>query len=177
MEILAPTELAARAHAAVLRHAAAGELPPFVLSLHAPAASLSGHKPPETFLKIMRLLSAARAPQAAPEAAAQLARTIAAACFGSRHLWQDLRLAGRDEVSRLLAACFPALYAANIHNLKWKRFLFAEASAQFGGEPFPPGCPRCGNYRSCFPPFQTDQHVNIRFIEHTLPGDIRPGQQ
>ncbi|MDM7457098.1 MAG: nitrogen fixation protein NifQ [Tepidimonas sp.] len=52
--------------------------------------------------------------------------------FGTRHLWQELGLAGRPEVSRLLRLCFPDLAARNTPDLKWKRFLFQALGEQLG---------------------------------------------
>lgn len=171
-----PAELAARALAAVLHGAALGELPPFAWTLDLPqerlltliAEQVPGtlsviplsaqryatlrQKIPKAFTALLAMLLDSRAPGAAPATADRIARIIAAASFGSRHLWQDLGLNGRDEVSLLLAAYFPALHQANTRNLKWKRFLFAELSARQGGaELRPPGCLRCDDFPLCFP--------------------------
>ncbi len=83
-----------------------------------------------------------------------LAQAIAAACHGERHLWQDMGFAARDELSALIAQCFPRLHALNVANLKWKRFLFALLGERLGvglGGLIPPACPRCPSYRSCYP--------------------------
>jgi len=83
-----------------------------------------------------------------------LAQAIAAACHGERHLWQDMGFAARDELSALIAQCFPRLHALNAANLKWKRFLFALLGERLGiggGGLIPPACPRCSSYRSCYP--------------------------
>ncbi len=81
-----------------------------------------------------------------------LARTISAACFGSRHLWEDLGLSGREDVSSLLHHYFPSLYALNTQALKWKLFLFKELGMQQGQSGLrPPNCERCENYSQCFP--------------------------
>lgn len=55
-----------------------------------------------------------------------LSRAIAAACFGSRQLWQDLGLHGERELASLLATYFKPLHQKNKRNTKWKRFLFSE---------------------------------------------------
>lgn len=171
-----PAELAACALFAVLHGAATGELPPFVWTLDLPQerllALIGEHLPgtltatplsalhyatlrqqvPRDFRDLLALLLDARAPAVPPAAAERVARTLAAACFGSRHLWQDLGFSGRSDVSRLLAAYFPALRRANVHDLKWKRFLFAELSARRGkAELFPPNCARCEDFPNCFP--------------------------
>lgn len=81
-----------------------------------------------------------------------LAHAIATAAFGHRHLWQDLGMAGREDVSRLLAFFFPALFARNVRDLKWKRFLFVELGASRGESDLrPPHCDGCDQFNQCFP--------------------------
>ncbi|RFU49885.1 nitrogen fixation protein NifQ [Paraburkholderia sp. DHOC27] len=81
-----------------------------------------------------------------------LAGIIAHACLRPDHLWRDLGLAGRDEVSAMLERFFPALAARNVDNLRWKRFLAQELALSLGQTPGPaPGCPGCEDYRFCFP--------------------------
>lgn len=80
-----------------------------------------------------------------------LANALACACFGGHHLWQDLGATGRDEVSRLMAVCFPALFASNTRNLKWKRHLFLTLGEQLGRDDLrPPKCDDCDSYQGCF---------------------------
>ena len=47
---------------------------------------------------------------------------LATACAGRDHLWQDLGLANRDELSRLMWINFPALARDNTGDMKWKKF-------------------------------------------------------
>jgi nitrogen fixation protein NifQ len=80
-----------------------------------------------------------------------VAHAIASACFGQRHLWQDLRLRGRDEIARLLEERFYRLYIGNIHDLKWKMFFFQELGNRLGLPGLkPPGCSACDQYRLCW---------------------------
>ena len=44
---------------------------------------------------------------------AALAEHVAVACLGDQHLWQDLQLASRAELSALMAPWFPSLVARN----------------------------------------------------------------
>ncbi len=110
---------------------------------------------PEFFRQMTAMLFAQRKADADAVHADWLARAIAAACLGSRHLWQDLGLRGRSDVSALLSAYFPTLHAKNIQHLRWKRFLFAELSAvavqQNAPEILPPNCSRCDEFPICFP--------------------------
>ena len=81
-----------------------------------------------------------------------LARAVAAACFGSRRLWEDMGLSEFEDVSRLLSHYFPSLFALNIQSLQWKQFLFKELGMQRGQPGLrPPTCERCENYSRCFP--------------------------
>lgn len=82
-----------------------------------------------------------------------LASAVAAACLGDDHLWQDLGLASRDELSGLLRTHFGALYAKNGGNMKWKKFFYqqlcerAEVRACAA-----PSCAVCHDYAQCFGP-------------------------
>jgi nitrogen fixation protein NifQ len=167
--------LARAAVAGVLRNALAGELALFAATLGFDrreyralvAACLPGTEPerewetgayavcasqaPALFAPLAELLLAHRALDLAERPARWLAHALAAAGFGARHLWQDLGLAGRAEVSRLLYLCFPALAAQNTTDLKWKRFLF-QALGNKLGQPglMPPNCGSCDSYPDCF---------------------------
>lgn len=167
--------LAIRAIAGVLRRAQEGELPPFAGTLGLPQAALAAmieqyfpalglaeplpkcayaairSTSPTAFHDLAELLFAHRAAGGDKRLADCLARAIAAAGFGSRHLWQDMDLPGRDAVSALICNHFPSLYRRNLRDLKWKRFLFAELGVQQGNlEMKPPGCGRCDQFRKCF---------------------------
>ncbi|HEV3423082.1 MAG TPA: nitrogen fixation protein NifQ [Paraburkholderia sp.] len=81
-----------------------------------------------------------------------LASIIVHACLRPDHLWRDLGLAGREEVSVMLDRYFPALVALNVENLRWKKFLAQQLALSLGQEPGPaPGCPGCEDYGHCFP--------------------------
>lgn len=165
------------AHAAVagvLRNAQSGELPLFAATLDfdrrefraLAAACLSGEaselawdaaahalcasQTPPLFRPLADMLLAHRAPGLAERPARWLAHALAAAGFGQRHLWQDLGLAGRPEVSRLLGLCFPELAAKNTQDLKWKRFLFQALGERLGTPGLqPPGCVDCDDRANC----------------------------
>lgn len=84
---------------------------------------------------------------------AWLASAMAAACLGNNHLWQDLGLANRQELSDLLQNHFASLYAKNTGNMKWKKFFYkqlcerAEVNACRA-----PSCRVCTDYAKCFGP-------------------------
>ncbi|MFM0391631.1 nitrogen fixation protein NifQ [Paraburkholderia phytofirmans] len=84
-----------------------------------------------------------------------LAAIIAHACLRPDHLWRDLGLAGRDEVTWMLTRYFPTLVALNTANLRWKKFLAEQRALSLGLQPGPaPGCPGCEDYGHCFPDLQ-----------------------
>jgi nitrogen fixation protein NifQ len=78
---------------------------------------------------------------------------IVAACLGSDHLWQDLGLWSRSELSALLNHNFPELAVRNSKDMKWKKFLYkqlCEAEGLFVCRA--PSCEVCKDYPVCFGP-------------------------
>lgn len=169
--------IARAAIAGVLRNAQSGELPLFAATLgldrrefralaaaclpslatdlhwQAESYALCASQKPALYEPLAQLLFAHRAPVLAERPARWLAHAVAAAGFGTRHLWQDLGLAGRAEVSRLLRLCFPELAAKNTQDLKWKRFLFLALGERLGlADLRPPGCAVCDAHEHCFDP-------------------------
>jgi nitrogen fixation protein NifQ len=98
------------------------------------------------------LLSHVRASSAADAADADcLASIIAHACLRPDHLWRDLGLGGRDEVTDMLSQYFPALVARNVDGMRWKKFLARELALSLGLTPQPaPGCSGCEDFSFCF---------------------------
>lgn len=104
---------------------------------------------PELLTPLLDLIWAHRAQDDA--ATRLIAGTLACACFGSRHLWQDLGLQGRAEVSGLLTHYAPALAAGNTRGLKWKRYLFETLGERLGRPGLrPPHCEGCEDFDLCF---------------------------
>lgn len=82
-----------------------------------------------------------------------LAMSVAVACAGRGHLWQDLGLANRDELSHLLYHAFPSLARQNTGDMKWKKFLYRYYCAQDGLYLCPaPSCGECADHAQCFAP-------------------------
>ncbi|WP_235839875.1 nitrogen fixation protein NifQ [Derxia lacustris] len=85
------------------------------------------------------------------EGGAALARWLAYSCMGEGHLWEDLGLPERPELTRLMADCFPRLRAANSQDMRWKKFFYkqlcdrAEVSVCRA-----PSCSVCSEYSVCF---------------------------
>lgn len=85
--------------------------------------------------------------------AAWMLDILTAACVGRDHLWQDLGLNDRAELSRLMLINFPALAAANTGDMKWKKFLYRQFCAREGIYVCPaPSCGVCADHAKCFGP-------------------------
>jgi nitrogen fixation protein NifQ len=99
-----------------------------------------------------------RAARGHREDAACLAAIIAAACLRPDHLWRDLGLDGRDDVTGMLTRHYPELVARNVENLRWKKFLAQEVARANGAAPtHAPGCPGCEDFGFCYP--ERTRHV------------------
>ncbi|MBZ8138978.1 nitrogen fixation protein NifQ [Rubrivivax gelatinosus] len=87
------------------------------------------------------------------EEAAAIAETLAVACLGDNHLWQDLQLGSRTELSALMSWWFPALARKNSGDMKWKKFLYKQLCER---EQIlickSPSCAVCCDHALCFGP-------------------------
>lgn len=86
-------------------------------------------------------------------AIAAMAETVAVACLGDDHLWQDLQLPARAELTALMAHWFPRLAAKNDRDMKWKKFLYkqlCEREQVFVCKA--PSCAVCCDHAACFGP-------------------------
>ena len=103
----------------------------------------------------VRALLLAHADAAAGPAAdiALVAETVALACLGDRHLWQDLQLPSRAELSQLMRHWFPALVARNSADMKWKKFLYKQLCEREEIQICKaPSCAVCSDRPLCFGP-------------------------
>ena len=70
-----------------------------------------------------------------------MAKIVTAACMASDHL------------SRLMTQNFPALAAKNVHDMKWKKFLYKQLCEREGINACrAPSCEYCADYQKCFGP-------------------------
>lgn len=82
-----------------------------------------------------------------------MADILVSACMGANHLWQDLGLWSRRDLSGLIGTNFPALAAKNDRNMKWKKFFYKQLCIQEGLYICrSPSCQVCVDYRECFCP-------------------------
>lgn len=82
-----------------------------------------------------------------------MAQVVAAGCMASDHLWQDLGLPARGELTALMRHNFPALAARNVTDMKWKRFLYKQLCEAEGIYTCrAPSCQVCTDFDACFGP-------------------------
>jgi nitrogen fixation protein NifQ len=87
----------------------------------------------------------------ADETTEWLIALIVAACLGSDHLWQDMGLWSRRDLSALLNCNFPELVRRNAKDMKWKKFLYKQLCEEEGLYVCrAPSCEVCGDYQKCF---------------------------
>ena len=82
-----------------------------------------------------------------------MAHVVAAGCMAADHLWQDLGLPARGELTALMRRNFPTLAARNVKDMKWKRFLYKQLCEAEGIYTCrAPSCQACTDYHACFGP-------------------------
>lgn len=82
-----------------------------------------------------------------------MAEIVTAACMANDHLWQDLGLWNRTDLSRLMLENFPALAAKNVKDMKWKKFLYKQLCEREGVYVCrSPSCEVCADHAKCFGP-------------------------
>ena len=82
-----------------------------------------------------------------------LAHIVAYSCCGRNHLWQDLGLANRGELSTLMTLAFPSLATLNVGDMKWKKFIYRHYCSKEGIYVCPaPSCGECADHPKCFAP-------------------------
>lgn len=101
--------------------------------------------------ELIALLDAHRAGQDRSEA--WMSVIVATGCMADDHLWQDLGLWSRRDLSELMARNFPALAAKNDRDMKWKKFLYKQLCEREGVYLCrAPSCAVCCDYAKCFGP-------------------------
>lgn len=84
---------------------------------------------------------------------AWMAALVARRSLGANHLWQDLGLTSRDELSALLIRHFRPLAALNVQNMKWKKFFYRQLCQREGILICKaPNCEVCTDFAHCFGP-------------------------
>jgi nitrogen fixation protein NifQ len=80
-----------------------------------------------------------------------LASIIARRAQSPNHLWQDLGLRNRRELSWLMSRHFEPLAARNANDMKWKKFLYRLICRDHGSSLCTaPSCSECEDFDDCF---------------------------
>jgi len=99
--------------------------------------------------ELQKLLVMHRAGQSASEY--WMSTIVATGCMAGNHLWEDLGLWSRSDLTALMERNFPQLAAKNEHNMRWKKFLYKQLCLQEGIYLCrAPSCEVCADYALCF---------------------------
>lgn len=80
-----------------------------------------------------------------------LAYAVTACCMGDDHLWQDMGLDNRQQLSDLLQQRFQILFYKNTANMRWKKFFYKQLCEQAGAYVCrAPSCSVCVEYQKCY---------------------------
>jgi nitrogen fixation protein NifQ len=80
-----------------------------------------------------------------------LAALIARRAMRPNHLWQDLGLRNRGELSELMRRHFEPLAKRNVNDMKWKKFLYRTICRDEGFRLCTaPSCAECNDFAVCF---------------------------
>lgn len=87
----------------------------------------------------------------ASDAEVWLAEIVAMGCQANDHLWSDLGLWSRADLSALMLRHFRPLAERNSRDMKWKRFLYKQLCEIEGIYTCrAPSCEVCADYANCF---------------------------
>lgn len=80
-----------------------------------------------------------------------LAGMVARRALEPNHLWEDLGLRNRGELTRLMKRHFAPLYERNTRNMRWKRFFYRQLCEDDGFLMCAtPVCTDCNDFELCF---------------------------
>jgi nitrogen fixation protein NifQ len=80
-----------------------------------------------------------------------IAYVIARRGLEPNHLWEDLGLAERPDLTKLLLRHFAPLASKNTRNMRWKRFLYRSLCEAEGFSMCPsPTCDACSEFHICY---------------------------
>ena len=108
-----------------------------------------------------------------------LAAMIARRAMEPNHLWEDLGLRERSELTRLLARHFAPIAARNTRNMRWKRF-FYRVLCEYDGFVMctTPVCTQCRDFDLCFGDESGESRMADRRREATLQAALpRPARR
>lgn len=103
----------------------------------------------EEFDELVRLLLDNRTQ--GNEIEALMAKLVALGCLGQDHLWSDLGLNERKDLSRLLLLNFYPLASKNNWDMRWKKFFYRQiCESKRGLLCRAPSCNECTDYETCY---------------------------
>ena len=109
------------------------------------------HDRSDEYQDVLKLLQDNRAHSCDSENA--MAMMVSQACQGQDHLWQDMGLWSRTQLSALMLRNFPSLAQCNTQNMKWKKFIYKQlCNAEGIYTCRAPSCEVCVDYDACFGP-------------------------
>jgi nitrogen fixation protein NifQ len=80
-----------------------------------------------------------------------LAAIVARRALEPNHLWEDLGLAARPDLTKLLLRHFAPLAVKNSRNMRWKKFLYRSLCEAEGFTMCPsPTCDACPEFEICY---------------------------
>ncbi|MCR6632524.1 MAG: nitrogen fixation protein NifQ [Magnetospirillum sp.] len=101
----------------------------------------------------LRRLLVGNATRPGAEEAGWLAAMVARRSLEADHLWQDLGLTRRADLSGLLNRHFAPLAARNIRDMKWKKFFYRQMCEDEGVSICKsPVCDTCTDFAKCYGP-------------------------
>jgi nitrogen fixation protein NifQ len=96
---------------------------------------------------------------------------VARRCLRPNHLWQDLGLRNRGELSQLMQTHFAGLARRNSGDMKWKKFLYRMVCREDGFSICAsPICSACDDYGLCFG--DEDGVALIQLVGGTKPANL-----
>ena len=82
-----------------------------------------------------------------------IAAILIAGSAGHHHLWEDLGLFSRSDLSDMIRENFPRLAEKNDRDMKWKKFIYKQLCDREGIIACPaPTCDECADFSVCFAP-------------------------
>lgn len=129
------------------RLSAAAQFVHMDLFLDSPLASRDDEDEEEVMIRQI-LLQNCSGPQQVSE---WLAYVVARRGMEPNHLWEDLGLAERPDLTKLLLRHFAPLASKNTRNMRWKRFLYRSLCEAEGFSMCPsPTCDACSEFHVCY---------------------------
>jgi len=98
-----------------------------------------------------------------------LATMVARRAMQPEHLWEDLGLRDRSELTRLLLRHFEPLARDNTRNMRWKRFFYRKLCEDDGMVMCStPVCAQCNDFAECFGDESGESRMAVRRREVAL---------